>query len=473
MPEDIDLTNKDAIAAANAETIEKQKAQDVSGKSTAAEDTLDAGSALDRLRDLAVEQKKEEAAEKTGGTPPAEEGKAPTDKAVVVEPGEGEQAKPAGDSAGTAPKPGETEGKPPTDPAAVPAKDLEAARKAEEIFKDSPSLPPNSSAKASEAFSAIKVRAAQEIAERDQKLAEAQAKLAELEAKANAPIPEEITKELESLREFRARLDVETDPKFKSFDAKADSVNEFIYAQLRRDPAITDSVIEDIKKLGGPVKVKMDKVLDALEDKTIRRVVENKMGDLETIAFEKEQAIKKAKENVKEYLASREKEYTEMATMHNTSTKKTLEDLASKVPWLNPIKPKADADEAAKKSAELHNAYAAQMRKELDLAINDDSPEMRATLLLGMVNSFRLEESYKGYKATTEAKIAELTKEVETANATIARLRSPSTHRLRESSAPTGGVPEIKPPASAQFTESASEALDRLRKEKMQAASQQ
>jgi hypothetical protein len=470
MPDEIPVVppTKEEVAAANAEAIAKQKAQDISGQPTGADPgNLDTSSALDRLRELAVEQKKAATTEgdPTGNNP---EGNQPP---TEVKPPAGDPPVPAPtpENKPTAPAPTAT---PTADEAAVAARQLEAQRKADELFKDTPGLPPNSSVKASEAFTAIKVKAAQEIAERDQKLQEAQAKLKELEAKANAPIPDEITKELDSLREFRAKLDVETDPKFKAFDTKVNEVNEFIYAQLKRDPAITDAVIEDIKKYGGPGKVKMEKILDALEDPAIKRIVDSKLADIETISFEKQQAIKKAKENVREYLSEREKEFSEMAVSHNTTTKKTLENLASQIPWLNPVKVESTADEAAKKAAEAHNNYAAAMRKELDIAINDDSPEMRATLLLGMVNAFRIEESYKVLKTTSEAKIAELTKSLDGANATINRLRSAGANRLRESAAPAGGLPEVKPAPADQFNVSAADALDRLRKEKIAAAAQ-
>ncbi len=465
-------TDKEAIAKANAETIRKQGEQDISGQSTSP--TIDveisAGNALDRLRDAAIREAE-----------PTEEEKAAAEKEAAEKAAAEAAAKAA--AAGT-PPPEPTEAEKlaaaaaleTAEKAAAAAKQAEEIQKrSDEIFKSAPTLPPNASPKSGEAFSAVKRIAAEQIGDLTRQIADLTKANQELTTKASAPIPQEITQELETLRDFRAKLDVETDPRWKSFDAKINENNEFIYAQLKKAPTITAAVIDEIKKYGGPANVNMEKILATVADPTLKRTIEASLKDIEMTDFQKSQAIEKAKSDIKKYQEDRSKEWQESLNAHNTTTKKALDELTGKIPWLNQVKVAATASEDQKKAAEAHNAYAANMKKELDAAATDDTPEMRALLLVGMVNSFRFEEALKAevtaHNAAKESlKTIEAThkKQVDELNATISRLKASGTSRLRTSAAPAGGA--TNQPEAPKFDESAGSALDRLRQQKIEAS---
>ncbi len=465
-------TDKAEIEKQNLETIRKQGEQDLSGHSTASGIDVEAsaGSALDQLRNAAIAQQKVDAGEPT--EPTEAEKKAAADKAAAEE-----AAKKA--ASNTQPTPGAT----PTDAekaaadkaAAEAARAEEIQKKSDEIFKSAPSLPPNASPRSGESFAAVKRIAAEQITDLSRQLEESKKSIAELTAKTQEPVPKEITQELETLREFRAKLDIELDPKWKQFDSKISESNEFIYAQLKKVPAITDAVIADIKKYGGPAYVNMEKILATVTDPTIKRIVETKLADIEMTDYQKSQAIEKAKADVKKYQEERSKEWEQSLTAHNTSTKKAMDDMTAKIPWLNKITVDPKLDEAKRKQAEAHNQYAETMRKQLDEASQDDSAEMRALLLVGMVNSFRFEDALKAETAAHTASKEQLTtieakhkKEVDDLTATITRLKAAGTSRLRTSAAPAGGG--TPPPAEPSVNETAGSALDRLRQQKIEAA---
>lgn len=454
MPDPIDP--KAEVAKNNEEVIQKQSAQDISGQSANGPTNFDAISSLDALRDKKIEDAKK-LVEPTD--PPVED---PAKAAAPVVP---DPAKATPDPAKAAPDATPVVPDPAAEAAAAEAAAKKAAEEAavEKIFKDSPSLPPNASPKSGEAFASVKLTAAREISRLEAEKEALTKQVAEAQEKLKNPIPPELEQELKTLREFRAKLDVDADPKFKEFDKTIEAANEFIYAQLRKSPVVTDEILADIKKYGGPANVNMEKILDAVKDPLIRRLVESKLADVEMTRYQKEQALASTKTNVSKYLEDREKEWQNAAKSHNDSTKQNLEALTSKIEWLNPktVDPKLDAN--AKAAIEAHNAYATQMRKELNTAISDDSPEMRATLLVGMVQLFRLQSAYE----SVTQKLTKAEADLKAANETVTKLKSASVSRLRESGAPTTATPQ--PKKGVDYTESAAEAVDRMRREKLQA----
>src|SRR5882672_10557123 len=419
----------------NAEISSKLAAQDISGKSMAPSENLDASNALDELAKKAEEdaKKKADASAVVENTAPAK-----TDAEIKAE----TEAKAAADKA---------------------AADAEADRKrADEFFKDSPSLPAGASPKSSESFSAIKIKAAKEIAAREAELEKLKKENADLAEKAKNVVPPETLKELEDHRQWRAKLDIEADPKFKSFDKTISETHEFIYAQLKRSPAVTSEVIEKIKSLGGPEFVQMDKIFEAIKDPAMQRLIEAKLADVEMAKFNKSQAIEAAKKNVSEYLSAREKQAVEAVTSHNQNTAAHLTELTKSLSWFNDkqIDPKASDKEAAKKEVDAHNAFVAETKKQIDAALKDDSPEMRAIMLAGMAQLFYLQKVHDG----TNAKLASVEKSLAEVTEKYDKLRQGSTTRLRETAELRGGQPVTKKD-SDQFTKTAAESLDDLRKQ--------
>lgn len=459
MAQDIELTDPAAIAAANAEVLKKQAAQDISGQTTAPGLNIPTGSALDKLRDAAIANKKA-GVDELEGDPAAEKSAAVlevTPKTADPAPPEPTEAEKLAKSKAEADAEIERH-------KVSTAEDLK--KQADELFKEVPSLPPNASDNAKTSWAALKQKAAEQIRDLTKQVEDLSKAKVDLESKVKQPIPENVSKELEDLRQFRARLDIETDPKWKQFDEKVAQDNEFIYAQLKK-ASIPGTTIEEIKKFGGPVQVNMEKILAAVADPITKQVIASKLADIEVAGYQKDQAIQKAKQDTKKYLEDREKDWAESATAHNTATHKAIENIVSKVPWLNPVAVDLKADSAKQKEAEAHNEYATAMRKELELASGDDSAEMRATLLVGMVNLFRLQTAYDLLQKSSTGLEAKSKKEIADLTATIDRLKAAGTSRLRGNSVPAG---EIKDPPKLTVHETAGQAMDRLRAEKIRAS---
>lgn len=470
------IADKQATAAQNAEVIAKLNSQSLDSQQNVAADTI---GALDELFAGKVKQKEEAAklADKDEeGNATDEAAKAAADKkaadevaaAEAAKSGQADAAKAAADkkAADEAAKSGQ-QNEPPAKTAEQTKAENDAAAvlkanqdAADAFFKDSPTLPPKASTKSSEAFQSVKIKAAQEISKLSAELEAHKKEVAALRAATKESLTPEVRAEIESLREFRAKLDIETDPRFKKFDADIKAGDDFIYAQLSKSPLFTAEVRAEIEKLGGPGKINMSAILSGINDPLTTRLVEGKLADLEVKSYEKQQAIKAAQSNVKGYLAERQKEWEQSTTSHNQHTKTELESLTKQLPWMTPLTTPPTATEAEKKVAADHNAFAEKTKAELELALNDDSPSMRATLLVGMAQLFRLQNTTVVLTAERDS----LLKERDAANASLAKLKAASASRLRDG----GGLPsgETKPtPAkeSDQFTMNASDALDKIR----------
>lgn len=365
------------------------------------------------------------------------------------------------------------ENAPVLDDAAKKAEDEKLAKQAEidkaskeaseKYFKDTPGLPPGASPKSSEAFSAIKIKAAQEISAREAELEKLRKEKAELEKKVSNPVPPEALKELEDHRQWRAKLDVEADPKFKEYDKKVASAQEFIYAQLsKHSSVITPEVIAEIKKHGGPENVNMTKILDAVKDPSTARLIESKLAEIETTKYDKTKAIEGVKQNLTQYVAEREKAFKASANQHTEITKQHLNPLLSNLEWLKEKPVDAKAADADKKAAEEHNAFITQTKQQLADALADDSPQMRSILLTGMAQLFHLQREHESVKKQLAAKETELNEISEKYN----KVKNSSTTRLRESGAPT--TPNALPKPSTDVTVRTGDALDAIAKQVME-----
>lgn len=432
----------------NKKVADQLASQDINGKSNTPlpEVHKATGDVLDAL----LKEKEQAATEGDETVKKAAEEKAAADKKAADEKAQAEK---------DAQDPEKVAAKAEADKAASEKAAAEKA-KADELFKDSPSLPPNASPKSAEAFATIKVKAAQEISAREQRIAELEAEKKALEEKAANPVTPEVERELKTLREWQAKLDVEIDPKFKEYTKTIEIDREFIYAQLRRSPKVTDEVIERIKKHGGPENVLMDKIFTEIGDKTIQTLVESKIASIETAKFNRDQAIKAAKENINGYMSEREKEWQKSATQHNDNTKTILEkELLPKLDYLKIQTAKPGADEATRKSVEAHNKWVTETLGLVNSALEDDSPDMRAVMIVGMAQLLHL----KPQLAAAQTRVATLEKELADANKKISEFKGASVSRLRESAVPPGGkLPEAKPTENDIFNTRATDALDKI-----------
>jgi hypothetical protein len=440
MPDDTKLENPPADPVEhNKEIAQKLAAQDISGQSTAAKD-IDITPSLEALDNLAKQKD------------PAEIAKAEAARKEAEEKAAAEKLKDDPEAAKAA------------EQAAKEKAEREAALKqADDYFKDSPQLPANASPKSSEAFSSIKIRAAQEISKRTAENEALRKQVQELEEKTKNPLTPEVENELKELRNFRAKIDIEADPKWNEFNVQVKNAQEFIYAQLKKSPVVTDAVIKEIQKYGGPENVNLDKLFEAAKDPMMQRLVESKIAEIETAKFNKEQAIRSAKENVQQYVAERETQWKKAASAHTDSTLQVLQPLVKSLPWFTEKSVEAGADESAKKSVEEHNAFIKETREQLQEAIRDDSPQMRATLLIGMIQLFNLQRVHEA----TSAKLQAAEKALAEATEKLGRFNKASTTRLRDTnSPPSGSLP--KPEKKDNFDVRASDALDSIAKQIME-----
>ena len=425
----------------NAEIAAKVAGQDIAGHSTV---TGEFGEATDALDKLAAQVKPKE-------TPASDESSFKSDVKSDVKPDVKTDVKP---DKPVAPAPDAEEAK----------KAEEALKKADEYFKDSPKLPPNASPKSSEAFSSIKLKAAQEISARE---AEIEKLRKEVEA-AKKPSTEvlEKEKELEELRKWRARVDVDFDPKFKEHDKVVSQHREFIYAQLAKNPKVTPEIIEQIKKYGGPDMINLSKLFESIQDPTLQRLVEAKVADIEMAKYTKEQAIKMAKENLTEYTKERQEASSKVALAHSQAVTANLSSLLDRLDWYGEKPMPADADEATKKSIAEHNAFLKELKPQVAEAINDNSPEMKAVLVTGMAQLFNLQRQVPALKAeleTTKKSLSDITAKWEA-------MKNSSRSRLNESAAPAAGITQA--PSGPDINARASDALDTLARQVMEKRSQ-
>jgi hypothetical protein len=413
----------DNAEAANAEVARKLAEQDQAGRSNVpdAAGIEAAGSALDKhFKEM------EEAAAKAAAEQAAPE--------IKPEPTAAEKEAAAKEAA---------------DKAAAEAARAEQTKKADDLFKDVPSLPPNASTKSVEAFSTVKLKAELEAAKKQSQ---------ELEQRTKTPPPEleAANKELADLRAWRAKLDVDADPKFKDFDARMEKSRETIYELLKESPLVTQTTIDQIKKYGGPDKSDLSKLFEAMKDPTLTRMVENKILDIKTAHIEKDQAIKATKGNVQQWMEEQKKAKESEVTTRVATTKQELEGFLGGLEWFKEkaIDDKATAEEKAATAAD--NALTKQLRSELEAAVGDDSPRTKAILLTGLVQLTRLQKVHEG----TLAKLTAAEKTLAEKEAFIAKIKASSTSRLRESGAPVDGkLPQVRQDI---FNTPATSALDAL-----------
>jgi hypothetical protein len=407
------------IQVHNAAIKEKLESQDSAGHSNAPggdgifERT---GSALDSLRDAVVKDKEEAA----GGVEPAPE---------VI------------------PKPD-----------AVPeVKSAEALAIGEDPFKDI-HLPPGARPKSGEAFGQIKARATQEIAAREKQIEELKLAVLERDEKLKNPVPPELDAEVKELREFRAKFDIEADPKFKDFDKRAEASREFIYSKLSENPNLGKDVVDAIKKHGGPENVQMEKIFAAMADPSAERLISARLAEIEMEKFNKQQAQALAKKNVSQYVADRQKAFELNVTAHNSTTKQELTGMLKNFEWMKPVTPAKDATAEQKTDAEAANKWIADTNGQLEAALTDDSPQMRAILLAGMARMFYIENKY----TATQAQLVKAHAELKTLNEKLVKFKGASIARLDESSAAAGPAP-VKSEEKDIFSMRASDSLDAIR----------
>lgn len=308
---------------------------------------------------------------------------------------------------------------------------------------DSIELPPHTKPKTAESFANVKNLARQKIAaiEKERDELKTRAEKAE-EAAKKAPTPEE-TKELEELRAFRRKVDVEADPAFKSYDATITQNTDAIYARLKSS-GFDDSAIAKVKEMGGPAGVDWDQLAaDGKISAALKRYVQGKLFENDDLSDKKKIAIDEAKKNADEYLKSREAELAKSDDAYVQETAKEWDGIRPKVEWLvtQEITDKLTPDEKA--LAEEHNKLVGEINADLKDALQDNSPKMKALLVAGYAVGRKMSWEFARLKKNTDAQVADLTKKLSEATATLERIKKSSPGRVNTSAPATTPVKKV------------------------------
>lgn len=323
----------------------------------------------------------------------------------------------------------------------APKKDEQAPPAPEKDELDGVELPINVKPNTVKSFDRVKEVARERISA-VLKEKEALAKeVAELKTKVTAGLPKEVETELKTLRDFRAKLDVEADPAFSTYDKTVVDNTEAIYAKLLATPGIDQKQVDAIKALGGPGEVDWDGPGIKLPA-PIRRFIDAKLLENETVTEKKAKAIADAKANAEQYVASRREEQTKSAELANKAVETEIETLLPKFPWFKELKAKEGATDEEKKAVESHNALIADARGVFKDAVTDNSPAMRSILAVGYAQLLKTRVDFTDYRTKAEAKEkafaeekAALTKELEEVKTKLEKVKRSSTTRLRDTSA--------------------------------------
>lgn len=334
------------------------------------------------------------------------------------------------------------------------AKEAEAARKPDAL--DAVTLPPHAKPKSVEAFDKIKQVAREQVIAVSKELEDTKKKLEVAEAAAKSAPPPEALKELEDLRTWRKHADIESAPEFKAFDSQVAKNLEQVYGKLT-EAGMPPENLAKIKELGGPVNVDMEPILEKMSP-TVRRYIEAKLIDNESLADKKKDAIEAAKKDAENFFKGK-KDAAEKTTAATVETeKKTVDAVLKLVPWMTEPKAPDNATEDQKKGVENHKAFITSTRERIDAALKDRSPESRAEAVVGTQWAYW----YKTQFELAHAKRLEAEKLLAERTAELDKIKKASGAGSRVSSA---RAPAAAAPGGVKIGVRGEDALDALRAE--------
>lgn len=287
----------------------------------------------------------------------------------------------------------------------------EAASKTTEEFEKI-ELPPHAKPATTESFAKVKMLAKQQITKLTVEKQELESRVKELQTKQveAGKLAPEVEKELTELRNFRMSMDVEANPEFKEFDATVTANEEAIFKKLK-EVDVSEGSIEKIKKLG-VANVNWEPIFKELPP-LAQRFIESKLIANEDVRSEKAEALAEAKKNAAQFLKEAEEKSGASAAARKTATEAHFKEISGNVAWFKKIEPPAGVSEEDKKKIAAHNEFMDVVNKEVQEAIADDSPEMRAILALGYAQMLRLQKEVPFLKSSHEAEKKKLSEEID------------------------------------------------------------
>lgn len=232
-----------------------------------------------------------------------------------------------------------------------------------------------------------------------------EARIKELEART---VPDEVKKDLEELRKFRAQFDIERDPEFRQkYDGRVETNYTAIYAKLQQHglPA------SEIEKLKGFSQSERDTAIERLASKLSgldRRTVEAKLLDNVNIAEERQKTIEDTRRRAEEILKERSNAPVQEAQKRIQEIATLVQPELARLPWIHAKEIPATAAPEEKKRLEADNARALELQEQLKTAIVDDSPVARARAALSVPLARHFSTAYAAEKARADALQAKL-----------------------------------------------------------------
>lgn len=325
-------------------------------------------------------------------------------------------------------------------------------------------LPPHSSAKASESFAALKKIAKEDLAAAHAQIADHQNKLTEATAelerlrKASTELPENVTKELTELRQFKVAHDVESDPSFQKFTTQIKSNEEAVYKKLMQ-AGYTEANIAKIKELGGIREVDWEPLMAKLPT-TTKLFLQGVLVENEKLADSRETALAEAKANGQQFLAKR-------AEADSTELLNTANGYLKNLDWTAERPVPATATPEQRAEIEAGNKAAKEALDTVKMYLADRSPKRHAELAIGTLLAHRLQ----GQLNSATAKLSSLEAAHKTALETVTKERDvlkSELDRIKKAAVPGGGGHKpITPAPTVGKIISGGDALDQYAAEQL------
>lgn len=312
-------------------------------------------------------------------------------------------------------------------------------------------LRPDASPKTQETFATVKARAVErenavrvELEKERARILDLEAKVTEFEKNKGA-LPEDVAAEIKELREFRALHDVSSRPEFKEkFDSRIETNFESIYSLFKQE-GWTDDKIAKLKSWPEAQRIEFieSKILPLLTPGQ-KRVVEAKIFDNVNIVEEKNKALETARADAAKILAEQKELPLKQRQQQDVAFANVLRPRLQKLPFVYSKEIPSTATPAEKAALEEHNKFAAELQDDIKRAIADESPEIRAEVILAVPLARHYARQTKLLTARAEAAEAKL----------AAITKAGNTGRLGKAAAPDKAAPPARPAGDGSSADS-------------------
>ena len=405
----------------------------------------DSGSALDaHLAALEKEDEGEGSTPEEGSSTPEEGSSTPEDGST---PEEGKSAEGTPEGEGAAPDP------PDVETSSTPG--VTSTDEGDDFDKkiDAVQLPPHARPKSGEAFATVKTLAKEEIRKAREELAAAKAKLTEIEPKVGQ-LPEDVSKELEELRAYRASTDIEKAPEAVKAREAVQTIEQQVLDVLKQN-GLNEDGLKHIEEIGGVANVDWKPILEKLPEQT-QDYLKFKIAEHKSKIADQQTVVSNLKEKAGEFLKAREEEAQQAQAQADSTRQESAESILRTLPFAQVQEVPADAKPEDKKAIEQSNAVAKELRDRVAVGLGDTSPEMHATLAVSAALAFRYNAQNKAWAKAHEA----LKKELDSTKAELDKIRAARKGRRTPTPPPSGKDPAHEKGGKYQLGVSTDDALD-------------